>query len=149
MKRILSIIIALLALSWAADAQVTITKSDVGRAKQLTTLSTSWSWIYKQDDLYFIVLKSDNRFDDSYWLSLGSTRDDCIETILDLLDLAETIEEIDNYNIDNGVGEVYDVGQYKMLGIKGLRFYGDGYAGTAYITLPNLNKALKWIEMNL
>lgn len=149
MKKILSVIVALVAFAGIANAQVNITKSEHSRAKQMTTLAMSWSWIYQADDLYFIVMKSDNQFDDSFWLSLGSTKDECIETILDLIDLAKDITEDDWFNVDNGVGEVFDVSLYKIIGVRGLQFHGDDYAGSAYITAQNLNKALKWIESNL
>lgn len=149
MKRYILILIASLALAWNADAQISIKKSDVGNAAQLTTLAMAWSWLYQSGDSYFIVMKSDNRFDDDYWLHIGETKEECVESVASLLDLADTIGEADRFDVDNGAGKTFSVTQYKSMGIKGLRFQGDNYAGTAYILPSGLNKALKWIQNNL
>lgn len=149
MKRYLLILLALVTFAGIADAQISIKKSDTGKAKQETTLSMSWSWIYSADNSYFIVMKSDNQFDDSFWLKMGETQEECIETINSLLELCKTIGESDRYEIDNGAGETFDVTQYKALGATGIRFHGDGYAGSAFLLASNLNKALKWIQKNV
>lgn len=149
MKKILSILIALATFAGVADAQVSIKKSDFSKAKQVTTLAMSWSWIYQDSDGYFLSMKSDNQFDNSFWLHIGKNRDECVKSINSLLDLADTIGETERFDIDNGAGEVFDVTQYKAMGMKGLRFHGKGYAGTGYITAANLNKALKWIQKNV
>ena len=44
MKRILTTLIVLVTFAGIADAQISIKKSDVGKPKQMTTLSMSWSW---------------------------------------------------------------------------------------------------------
>lgn len=149
MKKILSILIALVAFAGISDAQITIKKSNSDKAKQVATITMSWSWIYQDNDAYFLVMKSDNQYDDSFWLHIGKTKDECVESINSLLELADTIGETDRFDIDNGAGEVFDVTQYKAMGMKGLNFHGDGYAGRGYLTINNLNKALKWIQKNV
>ena len=149
MKKILSILIALVTFAGIADAQISIKKSDIGKGKQVATLAMSWSWIYQDGDGYFLDMKSDNQYDDHFLLHLGKTKDECVESLNSLLELANTIGETDRFNIDNGAGEVFDVTQYKAIGMKGLRFHGEGYAGTSYLTPNNLNKALKWIQKNV
>ena len=149
MKKFVSILIALLTFAGISDAQISIKKSETGKAEQVLTLSASWSWIYKSGDSYFIVMKSDNQFDDAYWLKIGDTCEECEESVSSLLELANTIGESDRYDIDNGEGSTFRVTQYKAIGMKGLRFDGEGYAGRSYILASNLNKAIKWIRKNL
>lgn len=149
MKRIFTILLFLATLAGIADAQISIKKKDTGKAKQMATLSMSWSWIYQADGAYYLVMKSDNQFDDSFWLKMGSTKEECLESVTSLLDLANTIGETDRFDINNGEGEIFDTTQYKAMGMKGLKFHGKGYAGTAFILTTNLTKAHKWIQKNI
>ena len=150
MKRIISIIVALVALTGIANAQLTIKKSDVGKAKQLTTLSMSWSWLYQSSDNdYYIVMKSDNQFDDDFWLRLGSNQEECVKSLLSLFDLADEIGDDDRYEIDNGREETFTITSYRPMGMKGLHFHGDRHAGAAYILSSNIEKALKWTQKNI
>lgn len=141
--------IASAVLAWNADAQISIKKSDVGNAAQVATLAMAWSWLYQSGDSYFIAMKSDNQFDEDYWLHIGETKEECVNSVTSLLDLCDTIGDADRFEIANGAGKTFYVTQYKTMGIKGLRFQGDDYAGAAYILPSGLNKALKWIQKNL
>ena len=49
MKKILSLIVALVTITGIASAQINIKKSNVGKPQEMTTLSMYWSWIYKVD----------------------------------------------------------------------------------------------------
>lgn len=149
MRKILSILIALGTFAGIADAQISIKKSEFEKAKQVATLQQYWTWIYQEGESHFIVMKSDNQFDESFWLKIGTTREECEESVKSLLELCESITDTDRFDIDNGSGETFNVTQYKAMGLKGLMFHGKGYAGTAYILPANLNKALKWIGKNL
>ena len=149
MRKILSILIALVTFAGNADAQITIKKSDIGKPKQMTTLSMSWSWIYQADDSYFLVMKSDNQFDDHYWLKIGDTKEACLESITALQEMMDTMGESDRYDVDNGAGETFSVTSTKELGIKKLIFHGENYAGAGFLIAPNLTKAAKWIEKNV
>ena len=146
MRRILTIIIALVTLAGVADAQISVKRSD--KATQVATLSMSWAWLYQQDGGYYLVMKSDNQFDDSFWLKIGETKEECLESLNSLLELCGTIGEADRFDIGGG-GETLDVTQYKAMGAKGLRFHGKGRAGTGYILPAHLTKAVKWIEKNV
>jgi len=149
MKRILTTLIALVTLAGIADAQISIKKSDVGKPKQMTTLSMSWSWIYQADDSYFLVMKSDNQFDDHYWLKIGDTREECLESISALQEMMDNMGETERYNVDNGMGESFSVTLSRELGIKKLTFNGESYAGAGFLLASNLSKATKWIEKNV
>lgn len=149
MKRILTTLIALVTLSGIADAQISIKKSDVGKPKQMTTLSMSWSWIYQADESYFIVMKSDNQFDDHYWLKIGDTKDECLESISALQEMMDNMGETERYKVDNGMGESFSVTLSRELGIKKLTFNGEFYAGAGFLLASNLTKATKWIEKNV
>lgn len=148
MKRILSIIVALVALAGVAEAQITIKKT-ADKPRQLTTLSMSWSWIYQMDDSYYIVLKSDNRFDDMFWLKIGSSKGECLESVSALKDMIDNMEDSDRYEIENGEGETFYVSLMRELGIKKLAFQSDHNAGSGFLLASNISKALKWIEQNV
>jgi hypothetical protein len=149
MKRILTTLIALVTLAGIADAQISIKKSDVGKPKQMTTLSMSWSWIYQADDSYFLVMKSDNQFDDHYWLKIGDTREECLESLSALQEMMDNMGETERYNVDNGMGESFSVTLSRELGIKKLTFNGESYAGAGFLLASNLSKATKWIKKNV
>lgn len=149
MKRILTTLIVLVTFAGIADAQISIKKSDVGKPKQMTTLSMSWSWIYQADDSYFLVMKSDNQFDDHYWLKIGDTREECLESLSALQEMMDNMGETERYNVDNGMGESFSVTLSRELGIKKLTFNGESYAGAGFLLASNLNKATKWIEKNV
>jgi len=149
MKRILTTLIALVTLAGIADAQISIKKSDVGKPKQMTTLSMSWSWIYQADDSYFLVMKSDNQFDDHYWLKIGDTREECLESLSALLEMMDNMGETERHDVDNGMGESFSVTLSRDLGIKKLTFHGEKYAGAGFLLATNLTKAIKWIEKNV
>jgi hypothetical protein len=149
MKRILTTLIALVIFAGIADAQISIKKSDVGKPKQMTTLSMSWSWIYQADESYFLVMKSDNQFDDHYWLKIGDTREECLESLSALQEMMDNMGETERYNVDNGMGESFSVTLSRELGIKKLTFNGESYAGAGFLLASNLSKATKWIEKNV
>lgn len=148
MKKIISILIALVTIAGVADAQISINKSEVDKAKQVATLSMAWSWIYQDSDGYYLVMKSDNQFDDSYWLHIGKTKDECLESLASLSELFD-MGETERFDIDNGIGESYDVTLGRELGIKKLIFHGEGYAGSGFLLASNISKAEKWIEKNM
>lgn len=149
MRKILSIIIALVTFAGIADAQISIKKSDYDRVKQVATLSMYWSWIYQNSDGYYLVINSNNQFDDSFWLLIGKTKNECLESLSSLQELFDTMEETDCIYIDNGLGESFDVSMTKSLGFKQMIFHGEGYAGTGFLYVANINKAIKWIEKNV
>lgn len=149
MKRILTTLIALVTFAGIAYAQISIKKSDVGKPKQMTTLSMSWSWIYQADDSYFLVMKSDNQFDDHYWLKIGDTREECLESLSALQEMMDNMGETERYNVENGMGESFSVTISRELGIKKLTFNGESYAGAGFLLASNLSKATKWIEKNV
>lgn len=148
MRRIITIVIAFAIASWSASAQITISKLGTERARQVATLSMSWSWLYQQGDDYYIVLNSDNQFDDAYWLKIGSTREECLKSLNDLIAVTETMEEKDMFDLDNGEGEKLNARYYSALGIKGLKVSGKGHAGDGILFVANMKKAVKWIEKN-
>lgn len=149
MKRIITIIIALVTIAGAAAAQIGVKKSDVGKPKQVATLSMSWSWIYQADDSYFIVMKSDNQFDDWYWLKIGDTKEKCLASLSALQEMMDNMGDTDRYDVDNGMGESFSVTLSREFGVKKLTFRGKHYAGAGFLLATNITKATKWIETNV
>ena len=78
MNKIVSLLISLVTVAGIASAQISVRKSDAGKPVEMATLSMSWSWIYRIDDTYFLVMKSDNQFDDAYWLKMGVSKEECL-----------------------------------------------------------------------
>ena len=149
MKKILSLIAALVTITGIASAQINIKKSNVGKPQEMTTLSMYWSWIYKVDASYYIVMKSSNQFDDSFWLKIGNTRQECLESISSLRDMMDTMDGSDRYDVDNGEGKTFSVTSPTEFGVKKLIFHGKYNAGTGYLLASNISKAKKWIEKNV
>jgi len=149
MKKIIAILIALVAFVHAADAQISIKKSDVSKPQQVTTLSMSWSWIYQADDAYYIVMKSDNQFDDHYWMKIGATKEECLASVSALQEMMDTMGDSDRYDVDNGEGTSFSVTIARELGVKKLVFHSNQHAGAGFLLSSNLTKAAKWIEKNL
>lgn len=149
MKRILAIIVVLVTFAGIANAQISIKKSEVGRPVQVAVLSPFWSWLDKIDDYYFVSMKSSNQFDDVFVMRIGKTQEECLESISSLIDLAKTIKKEDSFEIDNGLGQVYNVSQYGDFGATGLLFQAEGHAGHGYLLMSNMTKAQKWIQKNL
>jgi len=149
MKKIISILIALVTIAGVADAQITVRKSEAEVPQKLTTLSMYWSWIYSQNDSYYLVMNSTNEFDNNFWLKIGSNKEECLESLSSLLELFDTMEETDRFDIGNGEGESFSVTMGRELGIEKLIFHGEGYAGTGFLYASNISKAEKWIEKNM
>ena len=149
MKKLMLILTLLVTFTGMADAQIIIKKSDSQKSELMVTLSMSWSWIYRTGDTYYIVMNSSNQFDDAYWMRIGSSKEECLESVSSLLELSKTIGKTDRYEIENGMGEKFYATQYKALGITGMQFNSLSRAGYGYITTPNLKKASKWVESNV
>ncbi len=145
MKKLIIVALALV-LSLPSFAQLNVKKSVVGKPVEECVISMQWAWIYLHNNSHWLVLKSSNQFDDWYWIRLGTTKAQCVETANQLKELAETITDTDVYYIDNGQGEQFRVTQYKALGIDGLWFAADGRAGGGNIQMPYIKKVCRWCE---
>lgn len=139
----------MVAFACAASAQITISKSSTGTPKQEAVLQMAWAWLYSHDGEYLMVLKSNNQFDDGFWLLLGKTKDECITSLNAIQELIDNIGETDRFEISNGRGAIFQVSQYKALGIKGLYLDDNSHAGSGYILPSYITKARRWIEQNL
>jgi hypothetical protein len=149
MKKILTFIVAVIAMATTAQAQIKIDKSTTNRPKQVATLTPYWNWLNCHDGEYYISFKSDNQFDDIFILSLGKTRKECLESLESLQELMDNITKDDIFTIDNGYGRSFSATEYSFLGARGLTINSEGYAGRGYIYLSSIKKAIKWIEKNL
>ena len=149
MNKIVSLLISLVTVAGIASAQISVRKSDAGKPVEMATLSMSWSWIYRIDDTYFLVMKSDNQFDDAYWLKMGVSKEECLESVSALQEMMDNMGDSDRYDVDNGAGKTFTVTLTRELGIKKMVFRGDRHAGAGFLIPSNLTKATKWIETNV
>ena len=152
-KFIITIILALAtSLSFTANAQITITKSE-SQLKEVKTISPYWEWLYtdKTEDgetQYLWALKSTNQFDKNwFWLSLGTNKEECIASINSLIEIFDTAGKEDVYYIKDKYGETIAVSVIKAMG-KQLIFRDTNhrYAGHAQTEKIFLNKLLKYFE---
>lgn len=150
MKKIIIIIAAIVLSIVNANAQLNIKKSD-SSMKEVKTLSVYWIWIYEDADGYYLVAKSNNQFDEkSFWLSIGSNKSECLESINGLISIANGSTD-DDYYVEDTFGGKLHLFKTQSIGEKiiGIADTEHRYAGSAQISTIYLNKAKKWIEQNL
>lgn len=152
-KFIITIILALVAsISFTANAQITVSKSD-NTLKEIKTISLYWQWLYTDktpdgETQYLLALKSSNQFDKNwYWISLGTSKDECIASVNALLEIYNTAGKDDIFYIKDNYGETLVVSVIKTLG-KQLIFRDSAhrYAGYAQTEKMHLEKLLKYFE---
>ena len=147
---IITAIILAVATSFTAKAQLNINKVQ-DSPKQIKTIALYWTWIYQDNDGYYLVTKSDNQFDENYfWLNIGSNKEECVQSIDALISIVNSSKE-DNFVIDDARG-----GKLYAFGTKGiasklicLSDVGHRYAGKGLIDIMYLNKTKRWCEENI
>ena len=150
MKKFIIIIVAVVLSIVNANAQLNIRKSE-SSLKEIKTISAYWIWLYEDANGYYLVAKSDNQFDDNfYWLSIGSNKGECLDSIDGLISIANGSSD-DDYYVEDTFGGKLHLFKTQLLGEKIVTIADTGhrYAGTAQISTIYLNKAKKWIEQNI
>lgn len=147
---IFTAIILAVGTSFTAKAQLNIAKqSDM--PKQVKTIALYWTWVYQDKEGYYLVTKSDNQFDDDwFWLPIGSTKEECIESIDGLLSITESDDD-SIFTIDDARGGKLNAFKFKYLGetMVCLTDVGHRYAGKGTLAKMYLNKTKRWCEENI
>ena len=144
MKKLFIIIVAILC-GISANAQLNITKCQKP-AEQVKTISAYWIGIYQDTDNYYLVARSGNQYDENdYWLKIGSTKQECIDSINALLDITS---DDATYTIEDAFGGSLRAYKVSSIGEKilCLEDRGHRYAGSALISSIYLKKARRWFE---
>lgn len=126
-----------------ANAQITI-KRETNPLKKVATIDPYWQWLYTCEDeeagfRFLFSMKSDNRFDDStYMISLGSTKEEALESVDALMSLLSMGTD-ESATIRDWTG--VDLKIYKC-GANGLAFYstkqkiaGQGHTYKSYLKI--------------
>lgn len=146
MKRITSIVAALLVFGAVnASAQLSIGNKSEG-PERIATLQQMWAWLYRTQEGYFFVCKTDNQFDDSIWLDLGPTKEEAAATVQSLIDALNEATKGERLEIESR-GEKYMLLCETTMGIKYWTVHGldtrTPYAGYGPMDPSALKKAMK------
>ena len=155
-KFIITIILALVAsLAFTANAQIRLEKAETS-FKKVHTVNPYWEWIYTNETQtgeleYLYVAKSDNRFDEEpFAFSLGKTREECIETLENLLETVKASKHGDSYRFKDVFGNTLD--GTVAVGLMGssrellLNDIGHNYAGAGHIYASSLSMAISYFK---
>ena len=139
-KIIIAIISAMILMPTMADAQIQVKKQP--KIETIKSLRMGYVDLCKSEEIYFLSLRSDNQFDDPYFILLGEGKEAAIESINSLIEVASTITKEDSFEFNDGRKDFYILrGMFKGE----VWFKADGYAGygkTSTMELSNLLKAL-------
>lgn len=148
MKRILLSFVAVLSLFVLCEetkAQLNITAAIEKQPERLLVGQMSYSWLYKTGTgNYEYWANTDNDFDTHYTtLFLGNDYETAILTLKDLKSLME--KEVAAVNVKQESGDVV-LTYAKQLGIKMLWIKQTGQGGKSWISLPMVEKFIKYFE---
>ena len=137
MKKIIFILVAFIALTIQAQAQLTITSQDESVTEKVGTIRLSYaSLYYNTEDGYFLLVNSSNRFDHDYCVNLGVDKDLATETLNTLISIGENKS---NISAKNGNLDLYIYGD-SFLGINAIFVKAKGYAGNFSLNVSELKK---------
>lgn len=147
MKKIVTILAALLLLSVSASAQLSIGGKSEG-SKRLATLQAEWVWLYQSSGHYYYVSATTNQFDDPIWLDLGQTREEAAGTIQSLRDALADAKKGDQIEITSE-GQTFALGCDVVLGTRCFWIHArktrKTYAGMGQMTDASLRKGYNYL----
>lgn len=149
MKRLIFTIALALALCAPANAQLDIQK--IGdKAEQVATLTAFWNWLYRIDDFWYLVTKTDNQFDDNIWIMIGDTDEAALTSVYQLEQLLEEMGEKEMFEVKGRDSKSVTLSVYKQMGARqGFQVYKKGAAGTGYIYKGGFKKAKAALEQEI
>lgn len=143
MKKILALLLALVVVG-TAEAQVQMTRT----SRPIVVCSGAFGW----NDLvkfheggginYYLSLSSDNRYDNRYYINLGSKR----YAISTLTKFVENFSASASYSAKDASGEPFRIKGETSMGEKRYAIKKDGYAGWAYLRIMDAKKFLKALK---
>lgn len=137
MKKILTLIVALLTIGMAADAQVQIKKKSTSEniySGRMGNISVDC-----MDGSYFLAICSTNQFDKFYVIHLGENAKDAITSIESFIEIAKTIKKGESYDIETPT-KTFTI--YKGAFKNEIWFKASGHAGYAVTNVNEMNKIL-------
>lgn len=143
MKKILTIILALMMMPAMADAQIKIT----GKRNVQTLMSIRMGMIdLDYDGKYYLAMRTSNQFDDTMILPLGGDKQVAMQTLQDLIDIATSLKKGDSIKIESAYGREFRI--YR-LAKNAVGIYADGYAGYASTSKTELTRLLDCVMFDV
>lgn len=105
MKKLVIILIALLSFGAIADAQVSVTKKT--KIERLISLRGGYVSLSRHNDLIYLSVWSDNRFDEAYIINLGRDKATAMQSLEALIEIANTIKKDESIDFNDGLHEYY------------------------------------------
>lgn len=123
-----------------AWGQLRVTSEKMDKIEYISSARAKSVQLNKMGDDWYIAMRSTNRFDKLGVFTLGSTAEEAVETISDLIGLCDKLDAGESVTVNDGDQQVV-VRVEKMLGKKYLQFKMRGIAGMlAGITPKELEK---------
>lgn len=144
MKRILALLICAL-LSISAFAQLNVQRENE-KIEKVGTLRSTYAALYKQGSQYYLNIRTDNQFDKGCIFVLGKNADSSIQTLKDLYELTQVLEEKASVNATDANGTEVLIMKKLMIGKPYLIFKMEDCAGISNITYKELERAIEMIE---
>lgn len=137
MKKALILIVALLTIGMAADAQVQVKKKSTSE----TIFSGRMGGISVDviDGSYFLSIKSTNQFDKYYVIHIGENAGEAVTSIESFIEIAETIKKGESFDIET-LTSTFTI--YKGAFKNEIWFKTAGYGGYAVTNVRELSKIL-------
>lgn len=142
---IIAIIFAVFSLITVNKAMAQLNAVEISKPEELMTVNISYSWLYKTSVGYEIWAMTDNQFDEGFnAIRLGTTKDECIQSLNDLLDMCVNQKSA---VVKQGYNELV-ITANTIFGGKTLIFQESDNAGDSWISERQIKKVIKWFEKN-
>ena len=143
---IIAIIFAVFSLIIVNKAMAQLNAVEISKPEELMTVNISYSWLYKTSVGYEIWAMTDNQFDEGFnAIRLGTTKDECIQSLNDLLDMCVNQKSA---VVKQGYNELV-ITANTIFGGKTLIFQESDNAGDSWISERQIKKVIKWFEKNV
>lgn len=143
---IIAIIFAVFSLITVNNATAQLNAVEISNPEELMTINMAYSWLYKTSIGYEIWATTDNQFDEGFnAIRLGTTKDECIQSLNDLLDMCVNQKSA---VVKQGYNELM-IRSNTIFGGKTLIFQESDNAGDSWISERQIKKVIKWFENNV
>jgi hypothetical protein len=132
-------------MSMTAFAQLNVQRENK-KIEKVGTLRSTYAALYKQGSQYYLHIRTDNQFDKGCIFVLGENVESSIQTLKDLCELTQVLEETASVEATDAIGTEVLIIKRKMIGKPYLSFKMEHCAGWSNITYKELEKAIYLIK---
>ena len=137
MKKILILFATLMMMPVIAEAQIVVKERT--KVETIKKLRMGWVSLDKTGTSYFLCVRSDNQFDDTYTIHLGQSKEDAIASLNTLIEVAKTLKKDESVKFDN-INEELSI--YSGVLKKEIWFKSQYRAGWGKVSKMELNTLL-------